>query len=228
MEIHDISILHFYLGNWSVCSSIGFGMASPHTCGYMHNTIAHIITTRYSWRLMMSPFSIVILASEVCVALLNLAWLPHILGGTGINKTTTHHNNQVFLMTYDVSILHCNLGRWSVCRSSTASPHTWRYGDNNTACHDNKVFSKMVFRHIIQFVPVITQVSCKMVLKHVIQFGHVITQSIFSKVLLGVSVVNSKSNLHFDGLVQDCSNCSALAMELLQSCTKPSILPPTL
>ena len=28
---------------------------------------------------------------------------------------------------------------------------------------------------------------------------------------------------YFDGLVQDCSNCIALAMELLQSCTKPSI-----
>ena len=28
---------------------------------------------------------------------------------------------------------------------------------------------------------------------------------------------------HIDGLVQDCSNSSALAMELLQSCTKPSI-----
>ena len=28
---------------------------------------------------------------------------------------------------------------------------------------------------------------------------------------------------HFDDLVQDCSNSSALAMELLQSCTKPSI-----
>ena len=26
-----------------------------------------------------------------------------------------------------------------------------------------------------------------------------------------------------DGLVQDCSNSSVLAMELLQSCTKPSI-----
>ena len=26
-----------------------------------------------------------------------------------------------------------------------------------------------------------------------------------------------------DGLVQDCSNSSALAMELLQSCTKPLI-----
>ena len=27
---------------------------------------------------------------------------------------------------------------------------------------------------------------------------------------------------NIDGLVQDCSNCSALAMELLQYCTKPS------
>ena len=29
--------------------------------------------------------------------------------------------------------------------------------------------------------------------------------------------------MHINGLVQDCSNSSALAMELLQSCTKPSI-----
>ena len=28
---------------------------------------------------------------------------------------------------------------------------------------------------------------------------------------------------HSDGLVQDCCNSSALAMELLQSCTMPSI-----
>ena len=30
-------------------------------------------------------------------------------------------------------------------------------------------------------------------------------------------------NPYIDGLVQDCSNSSALAMELLQSCTKPLI-----
>ena len=29
---------------------------------------------------------------------------------------------------------------------------------------------------------------------------------------------------HFDGLVQDCSNSIANALELLQSCAKPSIL----
>ena len=28
---------------------------------------------------------------------------------------------------------------------------------------------------------------------------------------------------HFDGLVQDCSNSISNALELLQSCTKPSI-----
>ena len=31
--------------------------------------------------------------------------------------------------------------------------------------------------------------------------------------------------LHVEGLAKDCSNSSALAMELLQSCAKPSILP---
>ena len=38
-----------------------------------------------------------------------------------------------------------------------------------------------------------------------------------------VYAVKEMLNVHIDGLVQDCSNSSALAMELLQSCTKPSI-----
>ena len=38
-----------------------------------------------------------------------------------------------------------------------------------------------------------------------------------------VLVSSYQSIHHIDGLVQDCSNSSALAMELLQSCTKPSI-----
>ena len=29
---------------------------------------------------------------------------------------------------------------------------------------------------------------------------------------------------YLDGLAEDCSNSNALAMELLQSCTKPTIL----
>ena len=33
----------------------------------------------------------------------------------------------------------------------------------------------------------------------------------------------NKINYHIDGLVQDCSISSAFAMEILQSCTKPSI-----
>ena len=32
-----------------------------------------------------------------------------------------------------------------------------------------------------------------------------------------------RRQLYIDGLLQDCSNSSALAMELLQACTKPSI-----
>ena len=35
--------------------------------------------------------------------------------------------------------------------------------------------------------------------------------------------MNSSGGAYIDGLAQDCSNSSALAMELLQSCTKPSI-----
>ena len=38
-----------------------------------------------------------------------------------------------------------------------------------------------------------------------------------------VSVCGSSMSHDIDGLVQDCSNSSALAMELLQSCTQPSI-----
>ena len=33
----------------------------------------------------------------------------------------------------------------------------------------------------------------------------------------------TKWDLYIDGLVQDCSNSSELAMELQQHCTKPSI-----
>ena len=40
-----------------------------------------------------------------------------------------------------------------------------------------------------------------------------------------VNIYKRRSGLvsYIDGLVQDCSNSSALAMELLQSYTKPSI-----
>ena len=39
---------------------------------------------------------------------------------------------------------------------------------------------------------------------------------------------NSISALHIDGPVQDCSISSANALEILHSCTKPSISPQTL
>ena len=41
--------------------------------------------------------------------------------------------------------------------------------------------------------------------------------------LLCLPIIYSHCIAYIDGLVQDCSNSSVLAMELLQSCTKPSI-----
>ena len=38
-----------------------------------------------------------------------------------------------------------------------------------------------------------------------------------------VNVIWSMESKYIDGLVQDCSNSFANALELLQSCTKPSI-----
>ena len=52
------------------------------------------------------------------------------------------------------------------------------------------------------------------------------TRPSISAVLIYISFAVDQCHteiLHFDGLVQDCSNSSALAIELLQSCTKPSI-----
>ena len=42
---------------------------------------------------------------------------------------------------------------------------------------------------------------------------------------MSLCVAETRQNnlTHFDGLVQDCSNSTANALELLQSCTKPSI-----
>ena len=50
----------------------------------------------------------------------------------------------------------------------------------------------------------------------------------YSPVTMGTrippAVINhNNDNLHIEGLVQDGSICSALAVEILQSCTKPSI-----
>ena len=47
----------------------------------------------------------------------------------------------------------------------------------------------------------------------------------FFKHILGEFLIQTTHTFiyHFDGLVQDCCNSSALAMELPQSCTKPTI-----
>ena len=51
------------------------------------------------------------------------------------------------------------------------------------------------------------------------------TVSAYETVIFLLKIKNStaKATHNIDGLVQDCSNSSALAMKLLQSCTKPSI-----
>ena len=48
---------------------------------------------------------------------------------------------------------------------------------------------------------------------------------LWSYLYKGSQYENKSSHYKYntDGLVQDCSNSSALAMELLQSCTEPSI-----
>ena len=43
------------------------------------------------------------------------------------------------------------------------------------------------------------------------------------KTLVSEEIADIFRNYNIDGLVEDCSNSSASALELLQSCTKPSI-----
>ena len=44
-------------------------------------------------------------------------------------------------------------------------------------------------------------------------------------IMIHISVAFNQNLTEIDGLVQDCSNSIALAMELLQSCTKLSKYP---
>ena len=46
-----------------------------------------------------------------------------------------------------------------------------------------------------------------------------------NKIYLTCDVWPVNKTIHIDGLVQDCSIASALTMEIMQSCTKPSIYP---
>ena len=50
-----------------------------------------------------------------------------------------------------------------------------------------------------------------------------LTALVYSWCISVVMMGHSSTQLYIDGLVQDYSNSSALAMELLQSCTNPSI-----
>ena len=64
------------------------------------------------------------------------------------------------------------------------------------------------------------KISCKFLCQRFSSLLYPVLQQSWS----GDVLVSSYQSIHhIDGLVQDCSNFSALAMELLQSCTKPSI-----
>ena len=52
---------------------------------------------------------------------------------------------------------------------------------------------------------------------------HDVIMHVLYEMTLAARFQTVRGDVHIDGLVQDCSNSSALAMELLQSCTKPSI-----
>ena len=56
---------------------------------------------------------------------------------------------------------------------------------------------------------------------YITHYGFCVWNSYFSAQDKKNSIAKATHNI--DGLVQDCSNSSVLAMELLQSCTKPSI-----
>ena len=63
----------------------------------------------------------------------------------------------------------------------------------------------------------------KLFLIHFFTFSRPEVGKLFRIYVFTFSTWSWKIIPYFDGLVQDCSNSSELAMELLQSCTKPSI-----
>ena len=62
------------------------------------------------------------------------------------------------------------------------------------------------------------QVICRQLISGIIGSDNSLLSKPLTECMLTYQLIRPK----FDGLVQDCSNSSALAMELLQSCTKPS------
>ena len=85
------------------------------------------------------------------------------------------------------------------------------YGNVEHFSHDSWVFSfgshkKMISFHFIFSIMIIMSP----------QQGHLLLMNTFFELRI-------TTNRNIDGLAQDCSNSNALALELLQSCTKPLI-----
>ena len=87
--------------------------------------------------------------------------------------------------------------------------------------------SKIISYHIISY----HIISYHIISYHTIPYHttpchtiyHIISYLISYHIIYHINIIYHITSYHIDGLGQDCSNSSALAMELLQSCTKPSI-----
>ena len=94
--------------------------------------------------------------------------------------------------------------------------------------HSNQVFNNALAKHgrLLGYLLQCTFLYCKLPLK--LSDISLLRPSVRSRMssvhCKGFGLQRQRGKPYIDGLVRDCSNASALAMELLQSCTKPSIL----
>ena len=85
------------------------------------------------------------------------------------------------------------------------------------------VFSNDLMPYWMTSTKILILEHWRLILKWIVEYGPF--KCLFRAYILS-SFMPSATKVfitHIDGLVQDCSNSSALALELLQSCPKPSI-----
>ena len=111
-------------------------------------------------------------------------------------------------------ILKCNIDLFYIshsCTSTGATMNTSAYINTLRPRQNGRHFANDIFKYI--FLNENVWISLKISLKWTI------TKCIEVDIVCTIHIMH----LHIDSLVQDCSNSSALAVELLQSCTKPTI-----
>ena len=72
-------------------------------------------------------------------------------------------------------------------------------------------------------IQILLKIVCKSSIDSMSALVHIITQCQTGSRPLPKPLLNHWVFMHIDGLLQDCSNSIANALELLQSCTNPSI-----